>query len=118
MTAPVGVLSTLATKGIVLSNMIKRNAAKIALGTIAVSLFTPAVAEAVGSFNFGTSPKSFTQSYVWSRYEDSLERHGSSAYGDVNGLVRSTCKAPGVRAYAESVYSNFGGSHTSYYRLC
>lgn len=64
MTTSISAVSTLATKGIVLSNMIKRNSVKIALGAIAITLFTPAVAEAVGSFTYGTTGKSFTQSYV------------------------------------------------------
>ncbi len=106
--------------GDILSKLIRRSAAKVALGTIALTFFVPAItaAQAVSSFNYGTSPKSFTERYVWSSFEDTAKFHGSSAYGDRWGLIRSNCVIPGARAYAESVYSIYGGNHTSYYRYC
>lgn len=71
-----------------------------------------------GLFVYGSSPRDVATRWVWSRYEHDSHNHGSSAYGDRWGLIRSTCKAPGVRAYAESVYSIVGGDRTSYYRYC
>ncbi|MGL3807382.1 lactococcin 972 family bacteriocin [Paeniglutamicibacter sp. R2-26] len=107
-----------------MSNILKRSASKIAIAAIGLTLIVPAAAAMAAtpplapSFNHGTSPKSFTQGYVWSRYEHYTKKHGSSAQGDVGGLKRSACVQPGQRAYAESVYSIWGGSKHAYYRTC
>jgi hypothetical protein len=114
-----------ANSGRSMSIFMKRSRRSIAAAVVAVTLIMPAlpafadfVDGGLGYFAYGSSPKSLTERYVWSRFEHETKNHGSSAYGDVNGLVRSTCKAPGVRAYAESVYSIVGGDRTSYYRYC
>lgn len=94
---------------------------KFSLIALVAAMFTPAVAaSAVASteWYYGTTSKSWTQTYVWSRWDYPFKKHGVSAEGDVGGLKRSACKAPGVRAYAESVYSTWGGSHRAYHRYC
>jgi hypothetical protein len=108
-----------------MSQLKKRSTRSIALATVAVVFFLPAVSAAaagtwvdggLGYHATGTAPINVTREWYWSRFEHETKRHGSSAYGDIDGLVRSACQAPGVRAYAQSRYSIFGGSRNAYYR--
>ena len=108
-----------------LSNNILKKLAAVLIACAIVLPVTATAAQAVTGWYYGDSGISwnFKQRWAWSQFttssiHDGRTLHGSSVYGNIDGLKRSSCVNLGERAYSQSKYSAFGGNYKPYYRWC
>ncbi|GAA2942920.1 hypothetical protein ACFO7V_03155 [Glutamicibacter bergerei] len=106
-----------------MSKILNKFSKKMAAVAITAALLVPVTgtaAQAVTGWTYGTSGIAwdFGKRWAWSQFTTSADFHGSSVFGDIDGLKRSKCLNKGAKAYAQSKYTAFGGAQKPYYRYC